>query len=124
SAGRHRRHALANDVILRAVRSANIHAELEPLRLLRGDGKRPDRATLDPWSGGRYLVWDFTCPDTLAPSHVTQSSSLASSIAQDAEQRKCTKYRELASGDYIFTPVDTLGSWGPAASSFCYELVA
>jgi hypothetical protein len=126
SAGRHRRHALANDVILRAVRSANIHAELEPPRLLRGDGKRPDGATLDPWSGGRYLVWDFTCPDTLAPSHVTQSSSLASSVAQDAEQRKCTKYRELASGDYIFTPVaiETLGSWGPAASSFCDELGA
>ena len=30
SAGRHRRHALANDVIVRAIRSAGIHAELEP----------------------------------------------------------------------------------------------
>jgi hypothetical protein len=127
SAGRHRRHALANDILLRAVRSANIHAELEPPRLLRGDGKRPDGATLDPWSGGRYLVWDFTCPDTLASSHLTQSSSLAGSAASCAEQLKCTKYRELqASGDYIFTPVaiETLGSWGPAASSFCEELGA
>ena len=64
SAGRHRRHTLANDVLVRAVRAVEVHAELEPPRLLRGDGKRPDGATLDPWSGGRYLVWDFTCPDT------------------------------------------------------------
>jgi len=49
SAGRHRRHAMANDVIIRAVRSVESHAELEPTRLLRGDGKRPDGATLDPW---------------------------------------------------------------------------
>src|SRR4029077_18464089 len=106
SAGRHRRHALANDVILRAVRSANIHAELEPSRLLRGDGKRPDGAMLDPWSGGRYLVWDFTCPDTLATSHQPQTYSLAGYEASVAEQRNCSKYAELlASGDDIFTPI-------------------
>ena len=62
SAGRHRRHALANEVIVRAIRSVEIHAELETSRLLRGDGKSPDGATLDPWHTGRYLVWDFTCP--------------------------------------------------------------
>ena len=66
-AGRHRRHALANEVILRSIRSVNTHAELEPPRLLRLDGKRPDGATLDPWHSGYYLVWDFTCPDTLDP---------------------------------------------------------
>ena len=71
SAGRHRRHALANDVIVRAIRSLKIHAELEPPRLLRSDGKRPDGASLDPWRSGRYLVWDFTCPDTLVPSHLS-----------------------------------------------------
>ena len=46
---RHRRHAWANEVILRAIRSVSIHAELEPQRLLNpGDGKRHDGATLDP----------------------------------------------------------------------------
>ena len=44
SAGRHRRHAWANEIILRAP------------RLLRGIGKRPDGVTLDQWTGGRYLV--------------------------------------------------------------------
>ena len=33
-----------------------IHAVLEPTRLLRGDGKRPDGTSLEPWSGGRYLI--------------------------------------------------------------------
>ena len=30
---------MANEVIVRAVRSVEVHAELEPPRLLRGDGK-------------------------------------------------------------------------------------
>ena len=88
SAGRHRRHALANDVIVRAIRSVDVHAELEPSRLLRGDGKRPDGATLDPWHAGKYFVWDFTCPDTLAPSHLNQSSLAAGSAAVEAETKK------------------------------------
>ena len=125
SAGRHRRHTLANEVIVRAVRSVEIHAELEPPRLLRGDGKRPDGASLDPWSGGRYLVWDFTCPDTLAPSHLRQSCREAGSAAVSAEALKRTKYHELvSSGDYTFVPVaiETLGVWGASAMELCGEI--
>jgi len=33
------------------------------------DGKRPDGMTLVPWFRGRTPVLNFTCPDTLAPSH-------------------------------------------------------
>ena len=125
SAGRHRRHTLANEVLVRAIRSVEVHAELEPPRLLRGDGKRPDGATLDPWSGGHYLVWDFTCPDTLAPSHLRQSSQEAGSAAALAETRKVTKYSEIASsGDFIFAPiaVETLGVWGTSALAICEEI--
>ena len=125
SAGRHRRHALANEVIVRAVRSAEVHAELEPPRLLRGDGKRPDGATLDQWHSGRYLVWDFTCPDTLAPSHIRQSSLAAGSAATNAEALKDIKYVELtSSGDFIFAPIaiETLGTWGPSALALCAEI--
>ena len=125
SAGRHRRHTLANDVLVRAIRSIDVHAELEPPRLLRSDGKRPDGATLDPWNRGQYLVWDFTCPDTLAPSHLNQSSLAAGSAAVKAEANKRQKYVELAnSGDYIFTPiaVETLGAWGPSALAICAEI--
>ena len=125
SAGRHRRHALANDVIVRAIRSAEVHAELEPSRLLRDDNKRPDGATLDPWSRGSYLVWDFTCPDTLAPSHITRSSTAAGSAAVEAERKKHAKYLELSrSGDYAFAPIaiETLGAWGPSALNITAEI--
>ena len=125
SAGRHRRHALANDVIVRAIRSTEVHAELEPCRLLRDDNKRPDGATLDPWSRGKYLVWDFTCPDTLAPSHLLRSSTAAGSAAEAAEAKKRTKYNELArSGDFTLAPVavETLGAWGPSALELCRDI--
>ena len=58
----------------------------------------------------QYLVWDFICPDTLAPSYLNQSYLAA---AVKAEANKRLKYVKLAnSGDYIFTPiaVETLGA--------------
>ena len=115
---------LPNDVIVRSIRSVDVHAELEPSRLLRSDGRRPDGATLDPWTRGQYLVWDFTCPDTLAPSHLNQSSLATGSAASAAESRKRTKYAELSSGNYAFVPIaiETLGAWGPCALEFCADL--
>ena len=127
SAGRHRRHALANDILIRAIRFIEVHAELEPPRLFSSDGKRPDGATLDPWWRVQYLVWDFTCPDTLVPSHVIASGSAADAAASNAETAKCVKYAELsATGMYLFYPVaiETLGSWGPSASELCREIGA
>ena len=109
---------------MRAIRSVDTHAELEPKRLLRDDQKRPDGATLDPWSRGKYLVWDFTCPDTLAPSHLNRSSTAARSAASTAEGNKRTKYAELNQSDYMFVQIgiETLGSWGPAAEEICAEI--
>ena len=103
----------------------DVHAELEPSRLLRGDGKRPDGATLDPWNRGQYLVWDFTCPDTLAPSHLNQSSLATGSAASAAESRKRSKYADLStSGNYTFMPIaiETLGVWGPCAQEICADI--
>jgi len=88
-------------------------------------GMRPDGASLDPWRNGVYLVWDFTCPDTLAPSHVQSSSSLAGSVAERAEELKRTKYSELIeSGNYSFIPVaiETLGTWGSSALALCSDI--
>ena len=123
SAGRHVRHRLANDVIARAFRSAEVPADLEPQGLLRGDGKRPDGATLIPWSRGKHAVWDFICPDTLAPSHLAQTSLAVGSAAQAAEASKRLKYAGLGSG-YSFYPVaiETLGAWGKDAQGLVSEL--
>ena len=74
---------------------------------------------------GKILVWDFTCPDTLAPSHVNQSASLAGSAATLVDQGKRLKYAELASLiSILFSPVsiETLGTWGPFAVDLCREI--
>ena len=64
-AGRHVRHNAVNDLIKRALASANVPAMLEPNSLSRDDGKRPDGLIVLPWANGRCMVWDFTCLDTL-----------------------------------------------------------
>jgi hypothetical protein len=72
-------------------------------------------------------VWDFTCPDTLAPSHLINSSHTAGSAATKAESSKRAKYTEIASSEnYIFCPIaiETLGAWGPSATEICAEIGA
>ena len=92
SAGRHLRHNLLNDCILRALQSAGIQSVREPPGLLRTDRKRPDGATLIPWSKGRCLIWDATCPDTVAASYVTRTSVEAGEAAKTSETQKMAKY--------------------------------
>ena len=123
SAGRFPRHFAANDLIKRALATANVPSMLEPTGLTRRDGKRPDGLTLVPWSRGRCLVWDFTCSDTLAQSHVHQCSLEAGSAAKAGEERKLVHYTDLLT-DYVFAPIsiETLGSMGPMSMQFVQEL--
>ncbi|KAJ0182426.1 hypothetical protein K1T71_001795 [Dendrolimus kikuchii] len=93
SAGRIPRHAGLNDIIRRALVSADVPAVLEPNGLIRNDGKRPDGMTLIPWSLGRPLVWDVTCVDTLAPSHLQESKVGAGRTATSAENLKRLEYQ-------------------------------
>ena len=82
-------------------------------RYFRNDGKRPDGLTLVPWSRGQHLVWDATCWDTLADSHVKISSKQARRTAELASTSKHNKYSELNANNYIFNAfaVETLGRW-------------
>ncbi|PZC80745.1 hypothetical protein B5X24_HaOG213969 [Helicoverpa armigera] len=116
SAGRIPRHANINDVIRRALVAVGVPAVLEPNGLARDDGKRPDGMSLFPWKVGRTLVWDATCVDTLAPSHLPGTACRAGSAAAQAENLKRRKYSNLI-GNYMFEPfgVETLGPWGPSA---------
>ena len=125
SAGRIPRHASLNDILRRAFISCRIPAVLEPPGICRSDGKRPDGMTLIPWNKGKSLVWDATCVDTLAPSHVSSSSRGAGAAAASAEARKRSKYSTLDSC-YRFAPfaVETLGPWGPEARKLYGELSA
>ena len=77
-----------------------------------------------PWAKGRCLVWDFTCPDTLAASHLNRAVLGSGVVANDAESRKSTKYSSSLSALYRFIPIaiDTLGVPGDEALSFFHDL--
>ena len=123
SKGRHSRHASINDIIKRSLESAKIPCHLEPTGLSRSDGKRPDGATIVPWKGGKILVWDATCPDTLAPSHSSLAVREAGAVAADAEYKKCQKYIHLASShSFVPVAVETLGVFGKEACQFFKEV--
>ena len=69
SVGRITRHNLIHDIVFRAFTKTNIQASKELHGLVRADGRRPDGATLIPWSRGKSLTWDVTVPDTSAQSY-------------------------------------------------------
>ena len=87
SKGRHPRHATINEVIKRSLGSANIPCHLELTGLYRSDGKQPDGMSIIPWKRGKVLVWDATCPDTLAPSYITLASREAGAVAEGPRKR-------------------------------------
>ena len=91
------------------------YCRLEPSGLSKdGSKKRPDGYTNDSFKTGKPLAWDFTCSDTLAPSHVEKSSIEAGKTAVWAEENKFTTYGNALRDDYHFVPiaVETFGSWG------------
>ncbi|KAJ4432237.1 hypothetical protein ANN_20853 [Periplaneta americana] len=106
------RHSSLNDIIKRALTSSGVPSILEPSGISHSDGKRPDGLTLVPWRVGKSLIWDSTCVDTLAPSHLSSTSKTPGSAAESAAVSKHHKYKHLAD-NYIFVPfaVETFGSW-------------
>ena len=100
SEGHLSRHAAFNDIIKRSLAAAQIPSMLEPTGLCRSDGKRPDGVTIIPWKSGRTLVWDATCTDTFAASHLAWATRVAGAVAALAEERKKAKYLDLARTHY------------------------
>ena len=50
------------------------------------------------------MVWDFTCSDTIASSHIQILSAFPGKVAKSAETPKLTKYCNL-SADYEIIPI-------------------
>lgn len=123
SSGKHARHSEVNNIIKRALTAAGVPSQLEPAGLSRDDGKRPDGATIIPWSQGKCAVWDFTCVNTVAASHIASASTRACAPCEGAENKKRSKYSSL-SNVYDFNPVavETMGPWGPNACVFINEI--
>ena len=123
SRGRFSCHHSVNVIIARALNLADVCAMLEPAGIVREDNKRPDGMTNVPWSHGRHLVWDFTCSDTLAPSHLCTTSAETSSAAKEAEERNIHKYTSIATyHTFIPIAIETLGPMGPQTKMFLLEL--
>jgi len=72
---------------------------------------------------GKALLWDATCVDSYAVSHLNISSVTAGAAASEAEVKKQNKYRSL-SHDYIFVAVgvETSGALGQQATQFLKDL--
>jgi hypothetical protein len=101
---------MLNDLIHRSLVKAGVSATLEPLGLLRGDGKRPDGCTRIAWANGKCLTWDVTVSDTLAPSHLPHTSVLAGAAAERATFAKNDKYKDISrSHEFCAVALETLG---------------
>ena len=79
--------------------------------------------TLVPWRRGKPLVWDATCPDTLAFSYRANATAGAGEVAAMAEQKKLIKYDSLAL-NYDIAPVaiESLGAIGPLSRALLKDL--
>ena len=70
------------------------------------------------------LIWDATCPDILAPSHLSTVVREAGAVVMDAEYRNTLKYSHLHS-THCFEPVavKSLGAYGIRARAIFREVV-
>ena len=77
-----------------------------------------------PWKSGHCLVWDVTCPDSLAFSCSPYAVTGPGMVASEAERKKRTKYSSLNAGTCVFQPIaiETLGAFGNNAWHFFNEL--
>jgi hypothetical protein len=117
------RHGTINDLLRRALATASIPSSLEPPGMTRDDGKRPDGVTLVPWKLGRALVWDATCVDTFALSHIQATRSQAGAAADQAQLLKRRKYSSLVQNyEFAALAVETMGPWSADMKAFMRTL--
>ena len=124
-AARGARHSEVNIRIRCALASAGVAATLEPVGLDLSDGKRPDGATVLPYSRGREMAWDATIRHTCAPSYIPAASSAARAVAEEAETQKLRKYESLSDRvDFRAVGLETLGSFGAGARALLDDIAA
>jgi hypothetical protein len=98
SAGRRARHEMINDLVKRALTSAEIPSIREPNGYYRKDNKRPDGITLIPWLCGKPLLWDVTCTDTLAKSYSVETTYGINSVIS----KLMTFVENAETGQFLF----------------------
>ena len=110
-------------MIKKALGSARHPSLLEPLGLIREDGKRADGMTIFPWKNGRSLVWDATGVDTLAPSYLTLTSKNVAAAANKAENKKKDLYKTIMlNHEFVPFALESLGPFSDGTRRFVDEL--
>ena len=68
-------------------------------------------------------MWDFTCVNTIARSHLKETCKQPGAVAKNAEKVKNDKYKNLQR-DYYLVPVavETLGAWNSAGATLIKTL--
>ncbi|KAF2898197.1 hypothetical protein ILUMI_07978, partial [Ignelater luminosus] len=79
---------LSNNNDMQALQTAGVPCIKKPPGCSRFDGKRPDGQTLVPCRRGLCLIWDVSCSDTFAPSHLSGNSKTAGYAAATGEAEK------------------------------------
>ena len=102
--GRIMGHHALNDIVARALTTAEKPVHKEPPGLMSASGKRPDGISLLSWKNGKRVAWDVTVATTLADSYLAASSSRCGSAASLISARKDAKYQGLPA-EYMFYPL-------------------
>jgi len=69
------------------------------------------------------MLWNFTCPDTLAPSQLPITMFTADTAASSAESRKIIKYSDLShSNIFIWLVIETMYVLGLGATDLVSSL--
>ena len=123
SEGHHSRHAAINNIITCSLAASQFSSMLELSGLCRSADKRPDGVTIIPWKTGHTLVWDATCTDTFAASHIAHATREARAVAALAEEKKKVKYHDLAqTHHFVAVVVETDGAVGTDALDFFADI--
>ena len=65
------------------------------------------------------MVWDVTVVDTLAKSHISETSQKSGAAAAKAEKMKFAKYEDIRKDFYMIPiAIETFGAWGTEALCF------
>jgi hypothetical protein len=79
--------------------------------------------SLSHWENVRYLAWDFTCPGTLAPSHLNTAIKGPGVVACKTEERKRAKHANLTpTACFVPVAVETLGALDDGADELIHDL--
>jgi hypothetical protein len=71
-----------------------------------------DQMGLIPWKRGRILVWEVTCVDTMAATHLDGCSRKSGSVTLSAEKLKHRKYCTIKENQtFVAFSLETFGPW-------------